>query len=92
MLRESASLRESEGGAIPVRVDRKRTVRLLHTQEEAVDVRAMDLIVRADDREGVDGGVGHHGVGILGKSKDRKVLRDGCPRSRPKRTDRLRWS
>lgn len=52
---------------IPVSVDGERTVRLLHRQEKAIDVRAADGFVGANDRESVHSGVGDHGVGILRK-------------------------
>ena len=71
MLRESASLRE-EGieKEIPVSVDRKRAVRLLHTEEIAIDVGAVDRGIRTDDCQGVDCSVRHHGVWILRSWKE----------------------
>lgn len=52
-------------------VDGERTVRLLHRQEKAIDVRAADGGVGTDDRESVHSGIGDHGVGILRKMRER---------------------
>ena len=73
MLRESASLREEteRKREIPVSVDGEGTVRLLHREEKAIDVRAVDGAVGTNDRESVHSGIGDHCVGILRKDEEK---------------------